>query len=129
MMLLLAGAGYQDIVQVTEGVGCSDQVQAAVIAAWPPRTIWFHNHVQWCRPGTRRSPDNPVSLQLHKIRFCRHQLGSIWAAKLRCGGRPHRLDVMHCLVLGRRQPALRVGHMLELAEELLKKPEASLPRW
>jgi hypothetical protein len=88
-----------------------------------PCTIRLHNHVQGCRPGTRRPPDDPLSLQLVKLRLGRRQLGRVQAAKAGSDGRSRSLDVMHRLVFG-----LQVGHVLKLTEDLPTASGVALQR-
>ncbi len=92
-------------------------LEPPVVAAGTPCPVRLHNHVKRCWPVARGPPDDAVFLQLGEFGLGCRQLGGIQAAEPLRGRRPGGPDVVHRLVLDRREAPSCARYRLELAED------------
>jgi hypothetical protein len=71
-----------------------DQVEAAEIAARPPRPVLLHDHVERAGPRRGRALHDPLPLQLLELRFGRLQLFGVQSPKFAGYWRPLGRDEM-----------------------------------
>ena len=72
----------------------SGQVEAAVITAGPPGTVWFRNKMERIRPRAVAAADNAGHLQLGKFGCCLLEAKRIQMAGLSKNWQPSGVDVV-----------------------------------